>query len=139
MKYVIDTNIFLRVLINENEKVFQDCVNLIKMIKKNQIQAVMPGIVLSEVVWTLGSYYKFPKKEVLKAVESILNLSGLEVFDEYDYRASLQLYRKKNVKYIDTCICTFPELITKKWTIISYDKDFDQLGVVRKQPEEVMI
>lgn len=137
MTYILDTNIFLRTLIKEDEKSFSDCVNLLELVKKNKINAVVPGVVLSEIVWVLRSFYKIPKSEVVKSVKSIQKLSGLKIIDGYQYDQALDFYGEKNVKYIDCLIASLVK--DESYTVVSYDKDFDKLKIKRQQPEELLL
>jgi len=132
--YFVDTNIFLRTLINDNQEMHNDCITFLKLVKKNKYKAVTSGIVLAEVIWTLSSFYKFNKDKVVQAVKSIINLPGLKVVEVSDYQKAIELYADNSVKYIDSVIASCDKLQDKKWTVVSYDKDFDRLGVVRVAP-----
>lgn len=134
MIYFIDTNIFLRVLIQEDRKMFEQSKTFLEKVKRNKLSAVTGTIVISEIVWTLGSYYKFSKKEVLRAVRGILNLSGLKVIDDYDLKKSLAIYEDNKCKYIDAVIAGMSNVQSGAWEIVSYDKEFDKLGVKRMLP-----
>ncbi|OGK35629.1 hypothetical protein A3A93_05215 [Candidatus Roizmanbacteria bacterium RIFCSPLOWO2_01_FULL_38_12] len=136
-RYFIDTNIFLRVLIKEDEKSFQECILLLKTIKENKLKAVTSSVVLAEIVWTLLSFYTFPKNRTAEAVESIINLRGLQVLDNYNHRLAIKTFAQSKIKYIDALISSIKEILEKKWIIISYDRDFDKLNVIRKEPHDV--
>src|SRR5258708_2773202 len=137
MQYVIDTNIFLRVLYKEDEKTFQECFSVLESIKQKKYQAFVPGIVLSEVAWTLSTYYKLPKSKVVEALNSILNLPGASIIDECDYRFAIDLYKQKSVKYIDTCIASLQILRLQQAELISYDRDFDKLNAISREPGQI--
>jgi predicted nucleic-acid-binding protein len=134
---VIDTNIFLRTLLNDQPAQTKACVELLTAVKQNKIKGYIPDIALAEIVWTLSSFYKLSKKDVVAALSSIHNLRGLEIIGEYDHLLALATYKRKNVKYIDCLIASIPAVAQKKWIIVSYDKEFDQLGVIRKTPGEL--
>ncbi len=136
-KYFIDTNVFLRVLIKEDKKTFLECKKLFERIKKGEIQAYTSSLVLAEIHWVLNSFYKLQKKEILKALASILNLRHLKITEKVDPALALRLYSNFKVKFIDCLIASNPEIFSKKTTIISYDKDFDKLGVKRKTPSQI--
>lgn len=138
MRYFIDTNVFLRVLVKEDERSFNECCQLLELIKTNKIKGVISSIILAEIVWTLSSYYKFSKQKVAQAVRSVINLRGLQIIDRFDHRQSLNFYEKKNVKYIDSLIASIKDIKEKRWIVVSYDKDFDKLEIVRKTPSEVI-
>lgn len=137
-KFFIDTNIFLRVLINEDENSFQECSSFLEAVKTNKYQAVTSSVILAEIVWTLLSFYSFTRIRVSQAIESILNLRGLQIIDNYNHQKSILLFSQKNIKYVDSLIASIEEIQTKKWIVVSYDKDFDKLGVIRKEPSQIV-
>lgn len=135
MLYIIDTNVFLRVLVKEDEASFTAGLRLLETIKQKKCTAYIPGIVLSEIVWTLHSYYEFPKPQVVQALESILNLRGITLVDDYNYPLALDLYQRHSVKYVDACIASLSVVQDKRAAIVSYDHDFDKLGIERREPD----
>ena len=137
MKYFIDTNIFLRVLIKENKKAFSNCSEFLEKVKTNKIKGVTASLVLVEIAWTLSSYYKFSRKKTAQAVKSVINLRNLKIIDDYDHPLALELFENNKVKFIDACIVSIKEIQLKKWPIVSYDKDFDKLGVKRLEPGQL--
>jgi predicted nucleic-acid-binding protein len=134
-KYVVDSNIFLRTLIKEDEKSFADCTHFLNLVKRNKLVAIVPGIVLSEIVWVLKSFYKFPKRDVIRALKSIRKLSGLKLVDSYNYDGALALYEGAKAKYVDCLIATV--VANKNYVVVSYDKDFDKLQIERQEPGAV--
>ncbi|MFH1602172.1 MAG: PIN domain-containing protein [Candidatus Shapirobacteria bacterium] len=138
MKYFIDTNIFLRVLIKENEAVFNDCLRFLQKVKAGKIKAITASLVLAEIAWALSSYYEFAPRKVALSVRGILNLKGLNIMDKYDHLLALQLFESKKVKYIDALLASIKEIQTGKWTIVSYDKDFDKLKIKRLEPKKII-
>lgn len=136
-KVFIDTNIFLRTLIEEDKESFKDCFQLLQNIKINKLQGVTSSVVLSEIAWTLLSYYKFSKPEVVKALRGIINLRGLSIVDKFQHEVALSLYEKKGIKFIDALIASNPDILNKKWVIISYDHDFDKIDVKRIEPSQI--
>lgn len=137
MKYFIDTNIFLRTLIKEDEKSFKDCYQFLEAVRMNKIKGVTSCLVIAEIAWTLSSYYQFSRQDIAKALESVSNLRGLKVVDDYELPLALLFYRSKNVKFIDAMIASIEQVSAKKWTIISYDQDFDRLDLIRREPNQI--
>jgi predicted nucleic-acid-binding protein len=135
MLYIIDTNVFLRVLVKEDEASFQASLQLLEGIKQKKYTAYIPGIVLPEIAWTLRSYYEFPKPQIVQAVQGILNLRGITIVDDYNYPLAIDLYEHHSVKYIDACIASLPAVQEKGAVIVSYDYDFDKLGIERREPD----
>lgn len=138
MGYFIDTNIFIRVLHKENEKLFRECLLLLQSIKENKIEAYTGTIVLTEVVWTLSSFYKISKAKIIEGVRGIINISGLKITDIYNQNLALTLFEKHSVKFIDALIASIEEVYTKKMIVVTYDRDFDKLPVIRKEPKDIL-
>jgi len=132
-KYFVDTNVFLRVIVKENRSLFQDSWDFLSLVKQGHITACTSNLVLSEINWVLSSFYKFNKQQVIQALESILNLKNLKINDKHDSFLSIDLYKKHKVKFVD-CLIASNEIFQKDTVIVSYDKDFDKLGVVRVEP-----
>ncbi|MGB6839051.1 MAG: PIN domain-containing protein [Microgenomates group bacterium] len=139
MKFFVDTNIFLRTLIREDEETYQDCYKFFEFVKLNKIKAVTSHIVLAEIAWTLSSYYGFSKKKVAQALKGIINLRGLAFSDSYQALSALDMFEQKPVKFIDALLASIKEIKEKKWKVVSYDRDFDKLGVVRIEPKEIIL
>ena len=133
MIYFIDSNIFLRVLIQENVQSFQICSNILAQIESKEIKAVTSDLVLAEIVWVLTSYYNRPRSEIVKSIELINNM-GMKTANAFDRSIAIRLYGKYSVKYIDALIASIDCIFKKECIVISYDKDFDKLGVRRQEP-----
>lgn len=138
MVYLIDTNVFLRTLIREDKSVHKECKDLLRAVKVNKIKAVTCNLVLAEVMWTLLSFYKVARQVATESVRGIVNLRGLKLIDGYKPLEALGMFSDKRVKFIDAMIASIPEIKSGKMTVISYDKEFDKLGVVRKDPWEIL-
>lgn len=136
--FVVDTNVFVETLIQRDERHHQDSLAFLQAVRESQVKAVTTGVALVELVWILGGAYKLDKVEVVRAVSSVLGLRGLKVIDEYNYREALELYQQYKVKYIDCLMASVDKVRMKRWTLVSYDKDFDVLGMKRIESGEVM-
>jgi predicted nucleic acid-binding protein len=134
----IDTNVFLRVLVREDEKAFGDCKALLGAIREGKYKAVTSGLVLAEMVWVLRSYYGVERNEVCEKLKGMLALKNLRIVDGYDHGLAVKLYSEHNVKFIDACIASISQVREKKVTVVSYDKDFDSLEVRRVEPGELI-
>ncbi|MDP1710246.1 MAG: PIN domain-containing protein [bacterium] len=139
MQYFFDSNIFLRYFTDEkNSKVFKDCSALIKKIKLGKTRAVTSHLVTAEIVWTLFSSYRASKDQVVKVLKVIETLNGLKMLDNVNTAKANNLFISYHVKYIDALIASYPEIQSKKMVVVSYDKDFDKLGVKRLEPSDII-
>ena len=91
--YFVDTNIFLRVLLKDEEKTFEDCLRFLKEIKNGRVRAVTSNLVLAEINWTLLKFYKFPKEDTINGLSSILNLRHLKFVDNFNPILAIKFYK----------------------------------------------
>lgn len=135
-QFFIDTNIFLRVLVKENQTDFDNCVRFLRLISGEKIQAFTSTVVLLEINFVLASFYKFEKPKIYQALQSIIDLPDLKFIDDFNRREAIELYAKTGIKFTD---CLLASLIKDpNFFIISYDHDFDKLGVKRLEPKEIL-
>lgn len=136
--YFIDTNIFLRIFVKIDNKKFQECLDFLNLIESGEIKAYTSSIVLAEAVWTLNSFYKFKKSEIIKSLKSILILKNLKFKDNLDFKKAIKFYSENNIKFTDCLIASDKNLSAKKTILISYDKDFDKLPIKRLEPKDIL-
>ena len=67
-------------------------------------------------------------------IESIINLRGLKIVDEFSPDLALEFFRRYNIKLIDAFIASLKQIADKKWIVISYDKDFQKLPILVSSP-----
>ncbi len=138
MDYFIDTNIFLRLLVEDEKKTFDDCFKFLELVREGKIKAFTSSIVLAEVCWTLLSYYQFSKEKTVKALRSILALKNLKITDNFDPRLAIELYEGESVKFIDSLIASLARSKDRKTVVVSFDKDFDKLNIKRIEPGKIV-
>lgn len=135
MDYFIDTNIFLRFFLKENEKTLRETKKVINLIKKNVIKAITSHLVIAELDWTMKSYYRISKEQRIIFLNSLLQLKNLSLKDDFNLATTLNFYKNSSVKFIDCLFASSPRLLSGKTVIISYDKEFDKLKVKRLDPK----
>lgn len=137
--YFIDTNVFLRYFVLDDHQEVEDCTMLLQSIDDGHIESCISSLVLSEIVWAMTSFYKVPRSKIAKSVEFITSLGNIKLVDNYQYDLAQMLFSSFNVKFIDCMIASIPQIQKGEMTIISYDKDFDKLGVKRIEPGDLQI
>lgn len=132
----IDTNIFLRAIVKEDEQTFNECLSFLKIVSNGKIKAITSTLVFLEINFVLLSFYKFPKEKVQQALESILDLPHLRIVDAFDMREAIETYKKTKAKFVD---CLLASLLKKKdFKIVSYDLNFDKLNIKRLSPKDFL-
>jgi len=141
MKYIfLDTNIFIRFLARDNEKMFLEVQRLFELIDRGKLKATTDLIVIAEIVWVLSSFFKLDRQKICEYINLLVNMKNLNVKDSTMILEVMDIYQKSNADFIDI-ICL--KLAQKKGInfICSYDNDFDKIhenGVERVEPGEII-
>lgn len=135
---LIDSNIFLRAFVRDDEKTWKSCVEVLNGVGERRIKAYIPTVIFAEVQFVLGSFYGFEKRQILTAVKSIAAIPNLRFHDDCSPPLAIELFENYNVKFID-CLLASSKLVQEgKSAILSYDRDFDKLDVRRLEPKDIL-
>lgn len=134
MKMFVDTNIFLRYLTKDDPSKYEKCKDLFKKAIEGKITLATSGMVIAELIWTLLSYYKVPKADVIEMVSIIVGTENLFIPEGDIIADALVLYSRKNIDYIDAYNAVYMKHYDYD-EIYSYDRDFDSVeGIKREEP-----
>mgnify|MGYP001619024156 CR=1 FL=1 len=128
----IDTNIFLRYLTKDDPSKYDKCREVFKKASEGKIELATSGIVIAELIWTLLSYYKALKVDVIEKISIIVNTRSLYIPDKNIITDALVLYGRKNIDYIDAYNAIFMKHYGLN-EIYSYDKDFDIIEDIKRE------
>lgn len=137
-KYFLDSNIFLRPLVKDDAHKVKDCECLFEAVKQGKIKAFTSSLILAEISWVCASFYQLRKQIIVKALKTILEIKNLKVIDKVDCDLAVIIYNHHSVKFIDALIIANPLIFKKQAIVVSYDKDFDKLKVLRQEPNQVL-
>lgn len=131
----VDTNVFLRFLVNDDPVKADACEALFRKAIAGDEVLLTSEMVIAEIIWVLESYYELGKADIRERVEKILNTQNLECPHREIIINALSLYAEKNIDYIDA----FNAVTLKRDKvagIYSYDKHFDRIDWLdRFEPE----
>jgi predicted nucleic acid-binding protein len=129
----LDTNVWLRFFTRDDPAKAEACRGLLERAAQGEVRLTTNELVLAELEWTLRSYYKLPKPEVVERLWAVLGTAALQLPRRGVIEAALLLYERHNVDYVDAYNAA--ELKARGLTtIVSYDADFDGLDVKRVEP-----
>jgi predicted nucleic acid-binding protein len=128
----VDTNIFLRYLTKDDPSRYEKCKEMFKKAMKGEIAITTSGMVIAELVWTLLSYYKVPKAEVVEKVTVIVGTKNLSIPDKHIVADALVLYARKDIDFIDAYNAIFMRYHGLR-EIYSYDEDFELIEDIQRQ------
>lgn len=131
----IDTNIFLRFLINDDPQKTAACEALFKKAIAGEELLFTTDMVIAEIIWVLESYYEINKKSVSEMVEKILNTENLICPGREIIINALAAYNEKNIDFIDA-YNAYSIKIDGINELYSYDKHYDRINWLKRiEPE----
>lgn len=119
----IDTNIFLRYLVDDRSLQHKESIALIEACESGKFRPYTSSVVISELIFVLTKLYKLPKKEVVGSIDKLLLIRNLTLIDKTNTPTALAFYRKFNVKFGD---CLIASQIPSPAALITYDRDFSK-------------
>ena len=127
----IDTNLFIRYFTRDDEEKAEDVLRLLKKVEKNEEKVITSPLVIFEIVFTLGNYYKVPREEIKKLVQPLLGLRGLRLDFRDIFESALELYSQSKLSFADAFNACFMRKREIK-EIYSFDEDFDQVEGIKR-------
>ena len=85
----------MRFLVADDGKAHQSCLELFRLIEEKKIKGVASSLVFAEIVWVLGSFYKFPRAKISEALATLAR-SGIAFDDRFrseEHTSELQSQR----------------------------------------------
>ncbi len=137
-KYFFDSNIFLRAIVKDNLVTLEECRLLLNEVEKGDLQATTSNLVLAEIAFVSRSVYHLDKKTITGALKRIVRMKGLKINNEINTFLALNIYGEKSVKLVDAFIASIPQVQNKEMIVVSYDKGFDKLDIIRKEPKLII-
>lgn len=122
---IIDTNIFLRHLLQDIPDQSKIATSVISDIEDGKMTGLMSILVVNELIWILEKYYFLKRSIYIPKLIKILNLDHLkmmEVKKELIERV-LEKMRNKKIDFTDVYLME----AGREAQILSFDKDFDKL------------
>ena len=136
--YFLDTNIFLRTIVGDHAQQTKECDEFFTLLRTGTFLARTSSVVLAEVVSTAISFYDIKKEGIVGSVRGIMSTPRFAVDDSVNMERALELYERHAIKFVDALIAGHPAVRTSDFTLVSYDRDFDKLGITRVGPREVV-
>lgn len=124
-KFLPDTNVFLRFLLNDIPNQSGKARELFKKAKEGKIELYTPQIIVFEIQFILEKYYSFTKKEIIEKLETIVSTDYLKVQDGEGFIKALDIFKALNISFVDSFLLALVDL--KKLVIFSFDKKLEKL------------
>ena len=108
--YSVDTNVFLRFLLHDNQKQYDAAVTLFSQAKIAKVKLTVSQIVIFEIQFVLQSVYKLPKKDIIEDIKSLLSVPYFQIQDEEIFLSAINVFEKSNTSLVDCFLVSQAEL-----------------------------
>jgi predicted nucleic-acid-binding protein len=100
----LDTNILLRFIVKDDAAQFELVSNFIRKLRDEGKTMYITDVVLSEIIWTLRTGYKYKKSALLRALQGMTDTADL-IFESEDLIESvISAYQKGRGDFTDYLI-----------------------------------
>ncbi len=128
-RYFVDTNVFLRYLVNDESDHADRVEKLLDKAEKGQIKLVTGPPVFFELAWTLKSFYGMNRDEIYKCLLSIAGIKGLDIADCEIVIETLEVYKKYTVDFADAYISVQSKKLDTNGVVTFNKKHFNKLDL----------
>lgn len=125
INYIVDTNVILRLILKDDEKLYQEAKNFFKKAKNKEIQITIIPEIIFELDYVLRGFYKLQKIETAIILLKIIKTPYLKIEKREILIEALYRYQEINVDLFD--IYLFLIAKDQKATLYSFDKDFKKI------------
>ena len=124
--FIIDTNIFVRLLTQDVASQFEKAKKFFETIEKSQQKGLVSILVINETIWILRRYYRLKKETFIPQILHLLALKNLKIIEvKKDVIVqALELMLMRNVDFTDAYL--FCAKGDKE--VFSFDEDFKKLS-----------
>lgn len=127
---VVDTSVLMRYFTNDDPIKADKFKNF--LLSKQRF--IIPDIIFAEVYWTLLTFYKQPRKQVILVLESMLGFPSVSC--NYQLIAiAIQMVKKySSLSFVDSYTAAYSKMKSDS-VVLSYDKGFSKIdNITRKEP-----
>lgn len=139
MKVLFDTNIWIRYIIRDNEKHFDEVTCLIRTNEEGLIQIYSSSIIFLEISYVLKNIYHFKFEEILEVLHTIMQTKGITIIQDTDIELALSYFEKYKVKFTD-CLIASQLQLKEEIILITFDRELKKVKeVVTQTPREILL
>lgn len=135
-KLFLDTNIFLRFFLRDEEGQYQNVLKLLSVIEEGKFRPYTSSIVFLELNYVLRNIYKLSVSETVAHLEAMGKIRGMTVIEKTDSIRAINLYKKYRIKLGDCFIAT---QLSKGSILVTYDEDFGKVKEIESQNPEAIL
>lgn len=127
MNLFLDTNIWLRFFIGDEEKQLKIVKQILELSEESKIKLATSTFILSEFVFVETSFYKISKKDIIKDLNTITAIRNILLIEKTDFNESLQYYKESTSKMQKWSDCVIAAQVPQRFKLCSFDERLEKL------------
>lgn len=136
MKLFFDTNVWIRYIVKDNQKQYDDVKSLITANESGLLKLYTSSIIFLEINYVLKNLYKFKFEEILEVMDNVRKAREITLLRNTDLDKTIDFYRHYRIKFTD---CLIAGQLRKDITLVTFDLEFRKLKEIdTKTPEEIL-
>jgi len=124
--YLIDTNVIIRFLTRDDERLYREAERIMARIENNEMKAMLLESVLAECVYVLKGVYGVERPLIASLLKKILLLRGIRMPNKGIYLDALDYFETHNLDFVDCLLHAFCEFHGSE--VLSFDKKLLRLS-----------
>ncbi|MGB9706738.1 MAG: PIN domain-containing protein [Microgenomates group bacterium] len=128
--YIADTNFYLRFILQDNPRQFKIANELLRKAQEGKFKIVFLSEVILEMEFVLKSVYLFSRREIAKALLSLVKVDYLDIEERDLWLEAFEIFRKSTLSLFD--IFLFLKAKKEGAGVLSFDEDFKKLARIIK-------
>jgi predicted nucleic acid-binding protein len=129
-RLLVDTNVLLRFLTGEPKAQAERARNLFNSAAAGEVVLEVPPVVVAEVCYTLESFYRVDRRELVDTLAALLSRRGVKVLEEAAVFDALKRLKEFKVGFADAFLAAIAA--AEKIEVASFDRDFDRFKDLRR-------
>lgn len=122
-KYIIDTNALISFVTNRNLDQQKKIASLFESAAHLKVLILCHQNVLTEFIHVMDRVYHVPKDEIGRMVIDFMDMPGIEVIHEIDFKAVMSYWPEPIADFGDAVIAAAGKII-KRSVIVTFDRKF---------------
>lgn len=119
--YLIDTNVFLRYLVDDSSVQKKQVNHYFKLARKQKIKLKVLSTVIPEIEYVLRKFYQVPREEIADKILRLLKIKDIFFENRKAWVDTFELYTKINIDPVD--IFLYHRSLEEKAKVLTFDKD----------------
>ncbi len=123
--YLIDSNFFLRFLLNDNPTQYGLALKYLNLAKNGEIKLVLSSITVAEMIYVLERLYELDRRTIVQKIAIIINTPYIDIQDRDYIKQALLTFLHEKIHFSDCYL--LERAMCSDYKILTFDKDLMKL------------